>query len=431
MHVIDALNESRRTSQQPCLSGKRVVMVTFSSYPSDPRPRRAADALAQEGMHVEVICLREPRGPKCAIVNSVRVLRLSLEHRRSSFISYAYNYSAFIFISAIVLAARTLTRKYDLVYVHNMPDILVFSSLIPKAFGAKVILDMHDPMPELMMTIFGCHKKSVIVQLLKRLEAWSMGMADAVITVNSACKNLFSSRSCRPEKIGVVMNSPDEDVLAVQKQCPQAAVSLARGLKPYIIMYHGTLVERNGLDLAVEALAHVRAAVPTAELRVYGRYTPFLERVMTMVRNRAMQGCVHFCGPRSQEELAREIGGCDVGIIPNHRNPFTEINTPTRIFEYLALGKPVVVPNTRGITDYFCPGSIILFDAGNAKSLAVELIHTYTHPEEIRDTVQRGREIYLSHSWVRERERLIELVAGLVEPRKQRLRPFEIGRDRS
>ena len=41
------------------LVGKRVVAVVYSSYPSDPRPRRAAEALAKEGASVEVICLKE------------------------------------------------------------------------------------------------------------------------------------------------------------------------------------------------------------------------------------------------------------------------------------------------------------------------------------------------------------------------------------
>ena len=52
------------------------------------------------------------------------------------------------------LHGALLRHRYDLIYIHNMPDILVFSALVPKAFGAKVILDQHDPMPELMMTIF-------------------------------------------------------------------------------------------------------------------------------------------------------------------------------------------------------------------------------------------------------------------------------------
>ncbi len=77
---------------------------------------------------------------------------------------------------------------------------------------------------------------------------------------------------------------------------------------------------------------------------------------------------VRYLGPKRLEELVHEIESCDVGIIPNHRNTFTEINTPTRIFEYLALGKPVVAPRTLGIQDYFSPDALLFFESGNRKN---------------------------------------------------------------
>ena len=94
-----------------------------------------------------------------------------------------------------------------------MPDVLVFSAIVPKLLGAKVILDLHDPMPELMRTIFNLPEESFSVVMLKRLEKWSIRFADLVLTVNLACRKIYSSRSCQPDKIKVVINSPDERCL--------------------------------------------------------------------------------------------------------------------------------------------------------------------------------------------------------------------------
>ena len=140
--------------------------------------------------------------------SSVSLLRIIAAAR----LSYAVQYSIFILMSASILAWRSLKRRYDLIYVHNMPDILVFSALVPKALGAKVILDQHDPMPELMMTIFNLKENSLGVRVIRKLEQWSIECANLVITVNVACKRIFAARSCRPEKIGIVMNSPDGDI---------------------------------------------------------------------------------------------------------------------------------------------------------------------------------------------------------------------------
>src|SRR5438105_4519280 len=258
------------------LAGKRVAMVTFSPYPGDPRPRRAVEALVREGMQVDLICLANDHDPRREMRDGVDVLRVSLEHRRSGKFAYAYQYAAFILVSSAILARRSLARGYDLVYVHNMPDILVLSSLIPQAFGAKVIVDLHDPMPELMMTIYNLGKDNLAVRLIRRIEKWSIARADLVLTVNRTCKRIFASRSCCPEKIAVVMNSPDGEIFPFRASRPHASTNHACN-KPFVIMYHGSLVERNGLDLAVEALTRVREAIPNAELRIYGSYTPFLE----------------------------------------------------------------------------------------------------------------------------------------------------------
>ena len=67
---------------------------------------------------------------------------------------YVVQYSQFLVACSIILAYRTLWRRYDIVHVHNMPDFLVFSALVPKLFGSKVLLDLHDPMPELIQCIY-------------------------------------------------------------------------------------------------------------------------------------------------------------------------------------------------------------------------------------------------------------------------------------
>jgi len=394
------------------LAGKRAGMVVFSPYPADPRPRRAAEALLKEGMRVDLICEGEQKSLKREVLDRLEIIRIPIQHHRGGILSYAYQYSAFIVISAVILAWRSLRGRYDLVYVHNMPDILVVSALLPKLFGAKVILDQHDPMPELMRTIFNMEEKSFGVRVIRRLEKWSIARANLVITVNVACKRIFAARSCPAEKIGVVMNAPDDGIFPYRGARSYPAHTPGR---PFVIMYHGSLVERNGLDLAVDAMARIHKTIPAAELRVYGRSSPYLEQVMEKARNLGLDGCVRYLGARKLEELVQEIEVCDVGVIPNPRNTFTEINTPTRIFEYLALGKPVIAPRTLGIQDYFDPDSLLFFEPGNPDDLAEKIEYAASHATEVTAIAERGQQAYLAHSWPQEKETLISLVAGLIE----------------
>src|SRR5208282_1456553 len=174
------------------LRGRRVVVVVFSHYPSDPRPLREAETLVQLGMEVEIISIRQnDHEPRREICNGVNILRLPLRHRRGGRFSYFFQYGSFILVSFFLLAFRSLTKRYSFVHIHNMPDVLVFSALVPKVCGAKVILDLHDPMPELMMTIFGLEPESFGVRLMKKLEKWSIRFADVVITPNAAFAKLL------------------------------------------------------------------------------------------------------------------------------------------------------------------------------------------------------------------------------------------------
>jgi glycosyltransferase involved in cell wall biosynthesis len=292
-----------------------------------------------------------------------------LKRRRRGALSYAWQYAAFIAVTFTYLTLRSFRRRYDFVHVHNMPDFLVFSAVVPKLLGAKIVLDLHDPMPELMEAIFNLSLDTWKVRVLKQLEKRSIAFADSVLTVSRTFKDLFSSRSCSPEKVTVVLNSPDERIFRFHE--PQVRNGNgSNGQSPFIVLYHGSLVRRNGLDLAVDALEIARKDIPLARLLICGKRTAFLDEVMESVEKRGLTPAVEYLGGKDLEGIVQAIQRCDVGVIPNHRNLFTELNTPTRILECLALGKPVIAPRARGIQDYFEDEDLIYFELGNSRDLA-------------------------------------------------------------
>ena len=393
------------------LKGKRAAVLLFSYYPEDPRPRLAAEALAKEGVAIDLICLQQDRSqPRREVINGVNVFRVPLKRHRSGLVKYVAQYSVFILRSFLFLSARSLPLKYDFVHVHNMPDALVFSAAVPKLLGAKVVLDLHDPMPELMETIFNLPRNSSTVRLLKKVEKWSIAFADLVLTVNLACQKIYSSRSCPVEKIKVVLNTPEDDIF------PFRAPNLngRDSSKPFAILYHGSLVPRNGFDLAIDALETAKRSVPKAKLMVCGERNLFFDRVMESARKRGLEENIEYLGMRDRKQIVEAINRCDLGIVPNHRNIFTEINTPTRIFEYLALGKPVIAPRTQGIRDYFGDKDLIFFEAGDAHDLARKIEFAFTHPDQLEEIVERGQKVYLAHKGALQKSNFLAAIDALL-----------------
>jgi len=197
---------------------------------------------------------------------------------------------------------------------------------------------------------------------------------------------------------------------------PEPVIAKRLRRKPFVVLYHGSIVERNGLDLALAAVRMCQKTLPETELRICGAATPFLDSVLESAREAGLDGAVRYLGEKAQEEIVKEIESCDVGVIPNRDNAFTEINTPVRIFEYLSLGKPVITPRSRGITDYFSPADLIYFELGSARDLAARLEYVYNHPKEVRAIVRRGQTIYRNHCWSSEREKFLGWVGELLAP---------------
>jgi glycosyltransferase involved in cell wall biosynthesis len=396
------------------LRGKNAAVVVFSYYPSDVRVLRGAEAMSKAGMGVDLLCLQKStEEPARERINGVNVFRIALKKRRAGKLTYASQYLAFLLLSFLWLSRRLLKRRYDLVHVHNMPDFLVFCAGLAKAFGSRVMLDLHDPTPEVFITVYGLSSEDWLVSLVRHVEKLSIAFADLVVTPNIAFRELFLKRSCAPEKIEIIMNSPLEEVFQFRE--PSEEILDARSPDArFVIMYHGTLVERHGLHIAIEAVSLLRERIPGLCFHIYGAETAYLrDQVLPLVARLGLPDRVHYLGEQPQVVIAHAVAACNLGIIPNLKTVFTEINLPTRIFEYLALGKPVIVPKTRGIRDYFNSDNMLFFSANKVESLASQIQWVFDHQEETRAIVRRGQEVYRRHLWNEEEQRFLNLISGL------------------
>src|SRR5688500_5049840 len=164
---------------------KKICMAAYTHYLADPRPRREAETLARRGHQVDFISLAEAGAPPVETVRGVRVFRMSQRrYRGGSEASYILSYVTFFLRVTIKIFSLFLKERYDIIYLHTMPDFIVFVGLLPKLFGAKVVLNIHDMMPELYMSKFGISESHLLIRFLKLQEYLSIAFADKVICVH-------------------------------------------------------------------------------------------------------------------------------------------------------------------------------------------------------------------------------------------------------
>lgn len=388
---------------------KKILMAVYSYFPQDVRPRREAEALISAGYKVDIICLRLPDQTKFETIYGVNTYRVNISKSRSSKRKYILLYAGFFIHSLFLLNKLFIKNRYSVVHVHNMPDFLVFLSIIPKLFGSKVILDLHDPTPEMLMTKYAENKDSKLTKLLKWQEKVSIRFSHKVITTNKSFLDKFISRGCPPDKISIVMNSPQESIF--NKFINKSKVKSDEN--KFVVMYHGIIITRYGFEELLNAVNLLRNKIPEIELRVYGTGED-LPLFLEMIQKLNLENIVKYFGQVPIEKIVETIPECDVGIIPNRLTPFTKINFPTRIFEYLHMKKPVVVPRTQGISDYFDESSIYYFDAGDADNLANVIFKVYTDPDGTAEVVNKGYKIYQNYRWEHQSQNLIKIYKELL-----------------
>lgn len=388
---------------------KKILMVVYSYFPQDVRPRREAEALINSGYTVDIICLRLPDQTKFERIYGVNTYRVNVSKSRSSRRKYIFLYASFFIRSFFLLNRLYLKNRYSAIHVHNMPDFLVFLSVIPKIFGTKVILDLHDPTPEMLMTKYAEDKDSGLTKLLKWQEKISIKFAHKIITTNKSFLDRFISRGCPPDKISIVMNSPQDSIF--NKFINKSEEKTDE--KKYVVMYHGIIINRYGFEELLNAINSLKDKIPGLELRVYG-IGEDLPIFLEMVQKLNLENIVKYFGQVPIEKIVETIPDCDVGIIPNRLTPFTKINFPTRIFEYLHMKKPVVVPRTQGISDYFDEESIFYFNAGDAGNLAEVIFKVYTDPDGTLEVVNKGYKIYQNYKWEHQSQNLIKIYKELL-----------------
>ncbi len=386
----------------------RIGMIVFSNYPQDVRVRREAEALIEAGHNVDVVCLRGPDQSVNETVRGVGVSRINMRHERGGKGRYLLNYALFFLRVMVRITALNCQHRYNIIHVHNMPEFLVFAAIIPRLMGARIVLDLHDPMPEIFMTKFDRSGEDALIRWVVRIERWSIRFAHAVITTNEAFVERFVSRGCPRDKIRIVMNAPQDSVFESQDPVPHRK---ATG-EPPVIMYNGSVVQRYGLDTAVEAMTHILKELPGARLEVYGQ-GEFLDEAKQLACDLGLEEATRFHGYTAIEDIVAAIDKSDIGIVPNHRNVFTEINFPTRIFEFICRHRPVIAPRTQGILDYFDDQSLLFFEPDSADDLARAVIQAWKDEKRREDVIARGYEVYACHKWTIEKQKLLALPEDL------------------
>ena len=238
-------------------------MVGYTFYEYDNRVRRYAETLVRQGHEVDVVALRDPGQKSHEKLGGVAIYRIQTRRQsRGGKLVYLCRLFLFLLASMGTITRLHVRRPYSLVHIHSVPDFEIFAALLPRLTGAKLILDIHDIVPEFYASKFGVAKDSLGFKALSLMERISIAFAHHVIVSNDIWWARLVSRSVRASKCSSILNYPDPRIFAPRER--------RRKDNSFIFIYPGTLGWHQGLDIAVRAFARIAQEIPFAVFHIYG-----------------------------------------------------------------------------------------------------------------------------------------------------------------
>lgn len=388
----------------------RVLIIAYTTYAHDGRVKRQAEALSLRGDHVEVICLSS--GP-LTDTNGVTIVGIEIpRYRGASRTRYLRSYLNFFARAAALAMRRSFTARYDLVIVCTMPDVAILSALPCRLFGSRIVLDIHDTMPELYLDKFAGSRGRLGARLLmagERLSAW---LADRVLAVHDLHAARLQEAGIPAGKIVVVTNGPDPRIFK------PGAGRTADSDAPFTVVCHGTVTRRLGLVTAIEAMALLRGRLDDVRLRIIGS-GDYLGEIKALSRRLGVERTVSFEDPVPIHQLPETLSASTVGLVPNYCTSATQLMLPVKLLEFATLGIPVIAARLRTIEHYFGAQAVRYFTPGDSRELAQAIEDLYFNPAQRAALSKRAAAVVGALSWPTQSLRYYQAIDSLLDHHKE------------
>ncbi|MEM3658728.1 MAG: glycosyltransferase family 4 protein [Candidatus Hadarchaeum sp.] len=398
------------------------MLLAFHDFPPDIRVEIEARALSRAGHKVMIVCdWDKPKARPLddywegCKVKRIPTLKSGLLRKVNSLVwkvTFRHWYWYY------VISRMVPEEKIDVIHVHDLPMVGT-GLLVASRYGIPLVADLHENYPAAIAYYkparLSWHQR--ILNFLDSTPRWQAYerkcalAATKVLVVVEEAKIRLVEAGIPPEKIEVVENTVDVDYFL---SLPLADSIIEKYRGEFVISYIGGFGGRHrGLDTAIEAMPVILREIPNARLLLVGDgpIKPLLEK---MVAERSLNERVTFVDWQPFDKIPSFIYASTVCLIPHHSNPHTEATSPHKLFQYMLMGKPVVVSTCKPLRRIVEEtGSGLIFQAGNSESLAEAVIKL--RDKNLRDQLgEAGRRAVLEkYNWAETSKKLIKVYEQL------------------
>jgi glycosyltransferase involved in cell wall biosynthesis len=299
--------------------------------------------------------------------------------------------AAYLYLKGLWGAARAVRRiarsaSVDAILLGGVeaPEFVVLAKLLARSVGAPLI-GAQSEFP------FVYRRKTFAM----RVQQWlcehlnfNYKLLDGMIVISNHLYDYFSTRLRRG---AALLRVP---ILVDVSAFPQHIAKPGGGQR--LVTFCGNLEHKGEVECLLRAFAAAAGDCPDWGLQVIGASNSpkRMEDLRALVTKLRLEGRVHFRGAVARNDIPSRLMEGDVMALPRASGVFSQAGFPTKLGEYLATGKPVVVTGTGDIPRYLEDGvSAYLVPPDDVGAFAERLRFVMTHPLEAETVGRRGREV--------------------------------------
>ena len=374
----------------------RVCILTSVHSPFDTRIfHKQAKSLVKAGYDVTLIAQHD----KNEVVDGVKIVALPRPKNR-----------LWRMLGTWRILKLALKQKADVYHFHD-PELIPVGLVLKLLTKGKVIYDVHEDYGKAVLSkdyLPECTRKAVAV-LVRQMEKSTAKFFDAIIVVahdDLATDGLLKNFSSHKRGV-IVCNFPILPQFTVREDSTDNDTAFS-------LIYAGGLAKERGISEIVQALEYVNPS-KVVKLVLYGKFLP--EPYENEVRRLKGFERVEYRGWIEQGELWRRMNQVDVGIVCLHPVGQYTKGLPTKLFEYMAAGLPVIVSNFP-LCQEFVEGNNcgLTVDPLKPREIARAIEYLIEHPDEARKMGENGRKAVLEkYNWETERTKLLAVYDDLLK----------------
>lgn len=296
-----------------------------------------------------------------------------------------------------------LAEKPDIYHFHD-PELLPLGWFLQQTTGKPVVYDCHEHYADSILAKTWIHPRfrRLLSQLVEVVEPRISGSLSAVIGVTETQLSIFP-------KAVILYNFPARILF----EPLSSTASKSRDL-----VYVGRLSEPRGVFLMLEALSLLNSR--KVQLFLAGAFdnSDTKRQVERSIHTKGLEQMVHLAGTIPYDQVPSYLARSKVGLVPLQPIPQYNNAIPTKMFEYMACGLPVVASDLPPIRRFI--GSLdcgFLVQPGSPEAFAEAILYLLDHPEQAQQMGHNGRAAFLEqYNWESaEEKKLLTLYDGLLD----------------